>query len=79
MGLITKIEWAFYTANLWHGCTRVHEGCLNCYACILSKMRGREIWGDLFPRYVVDSFFRDIFKFQRDAKQANEVRSVFIG
>lgn len=28
----SKIEWTNHTANLWWGCTEVHEGCDNCYA-----------------------------------------------
>jgi len=26
----SKIEWTEHTANLWWGCTKVHEGCKNC-------------------------------------------------
>lgn len=29
---VTKIEWADWTFNPWIGCTRVSEGCRNCYA-----------------------------------------------
>jgi protein gp37 len=32
----SKIEWTHHTANLWSGCTKVHEGCDNCYAETLS-------------------------------------------
>lgn len=28
----TAIEWAHYTWNPWRGCSKVHTGCLNCYA-----------------------------------------------
>lgn len=29
---MTKIPWATHTINPWVGCTKVGEGCLNCYA-----------------------------------------------
>lgn len=28
----TKIQWAHHTFNPWRGCTKVSEGCANCYA-----------------------------------------------
>lgn len=36
-GVNTGIEWCDVTINLWWGCTKVHEGCDNCYAETLSK------------------------------------------
>lgn len=32
MGENTKIEWADHTFNPWMGCTKVSEGCRNCYS-----------------------------------------------
>src|SRR3990170_2369205 len=32
MGTMTKIEWTDSTWNPVRGCTRVSEGCRNCYA-----------------------------------------------
>jgi protein gp37 len=75
----SKIEWTDHTANLWHGCTPVHEGCDNCYACSISKRYGREIWGNDKPRYAVESFWKDIEKFQKDALKDNVKRMVFVG
>jgi protein gp37 len=34
----TKISWADHTFNPWIGCSRVHAGCVNCYA---EAMAGR--------------------------------------
>jgi protein gp37 len=35
----TKIQWCDSTLNFWSGCTKVSEGCRNCYA---------ERWGKRF-------------------------------
>lgn len=51
----TNIEWTDHTANLWHGCTKVHEGCNNCYAEALSKRYGHDIWGNDKPRKQIKS------------------------
>jgi protein gp37 len=32
MGLKTKIEYADSTMNFWYGCTKISEGCQNCFA-----------------------------------------------
>ena len=32
MGANSKIEWTDHTFNPWIGCTKVSEGCKNCYA-----------------------------------------------
>ena len=32
MGKISAIEWTDATWNPWYGCTKVSEGCRNCYA-----------------------------------------------
>lgn len=46
MAEITKIQWTDHTFNPWIGCTKVHTGCLNCYAeADMDKRRGRAKWG----------------------------------
>lgn len=75
----SKIEWTHHTANLWHGCTKVHEGCDNCYAETLAKRWGNDIWGNDKPRKEIKSFFNDLEKYQKLAKEANEVHRVFVG
>lgn len=32
MGANTGIAWCRHTFNPWWGCTKVSEGCRNCYA-----------------------------------------------
>lgn len=42
MGETTEISWTDATFNPWIGCSKVHTGCLNCYAeADMDKRRGR--------------------------------------
>lgn len=75
----SKIEWTKHTANLWWGCTAVHSGCDNCYAEALSKRFGDDIWGNDKPRKEVKSVWKDLAKYQKLAKEANEIHRVFVG
>lgn len=75
----SKIEWTNHTANLWHGCTKVHEGCTACYAETLSKRWGNDIWGNDKPRKEIKSVWNDLDKYQKLAKEKNEIHSVFVG
>ena len=42
MGARTAIEWADATLNTGMGCTKVSEGCKNCYMFRLMKRFGRD-------------------------------------
>jgi len=75
----STIEWTDHTANLWWGCTEVHEGCANCYAFTLARRWGNDIWGNDKPRKKINSVWNDLLKFQRAAKKANEIHKVFVG
>lgn len=75
----SKIEWTHHTLNLWHGCTKVHEGCDNCYAEALAKRWGNDIWGNDKPRKEISSAFRELDKMQQAAKQDGEMHRVFVG
>lgn len=44
MADVSDIAWCDSTVNLWSGCTRISDGCQNCYAEKLSKRFGVE-WG----------------------------------
>lgn len=49
----TKIEWCDHTFNPWEGCTKVSEGCKNCYAEARDKRwhGGTAVhWGKGAPR-----------------------------
>lgn len=75
----TKIEWCDRTINLWWGCTKVHEGCDNCYAETLSHRWGRDIWGNDKPQLEVKSVWKDLDKYQKLAKESGEMHRVFVG
>src|SRR3990167_5603914 len=97
----TKIEWAEKVWNPVTGCTKVSEGCRNCYAERMSKrLAGRAGYpedgfkvtphqdklgetfhwrkpsrvfvcsmGDLFHKYVPDTFFAAVFSVMAQASQ----------
>ena len=75
----SKIEWTNHTVNLWWGCSKVHTGCKNCYAEILSKRFEGDIWGDNKQRKMIKSAFKDLNKYQRQAEKENKIVKVFIG
>ncbi len=79
MALRTKIEWTDHTANLWHGCTKVHEGCQNCYAANFSRWLGRDIWGNDKPRRFIISTWGNLELFQKLAAHKNAIHRVFMG
>jgi protein gp37 len=41
----SNIEWTTHTFNPWIGCTKVSDGCKNCYAEALDKRWGHKRWG----------------------------------
>ena len=79
MAQYSKIEWTHHTANLWWGCTKVHEGCDNCYAETLSKRWGNDVWGMNKPRKAIMGVWNDLKKYQTIAAKANEMQRVFVG
>jgi protein gp37 len=75
----SKIEWTNHTANLWWGCAKVTAGCDNCYASNLSNRYGHEVWGNDKPRRRILDVWRNLEKYQKEAKKANEIHRVFVG
>lgn len=45
MGSNSKIEWCDHTFNPWWGCSKVSEGCKNCYAEAWAHRLGNDLWG----------------------------------
>ena len=76
----SKIEWTHHTFNPWRGCTKVSEGCRNCYAETLS---GRNpgtlgVWGPNGTRVVAsESMWKEPVKWDKKAKAAGERHRVF--
>lgn len=54
----TKIEWATHSWSPWRGCTKVSEGCANCYAETLSKRNPAVLgeWGKGKPRVLAKNW-----------------------
>ncbi|HMV87213.1 MAG TPA: phage Gp37/Gp68 family protein [Blastocatellia bacterium] len=80
MGQDSKIEWTHHTFNPWRGCTKVSDGCKNCYAETMSKRNPAVlgIWGDNGTRVVAaESYWRQPLKWNREAETAGERRRVF--
>lgn len=79
MGQDSKIEWTHHTANLWWGCTKVHEGCDNCYAEALARRWDSDVWGNDKPRKEIKGVWNNLLKMQREAEKVGEVHRVFVG
>lgn len=75
----SKIEWTHHTANLWWGCTKVHDGCDNCYALAQSKRYGFEVWGADKPRRQIINVWKMLEKYQKTAFEKGEIHRVFVG
>lgn len=80
----TLIAWTDETANFWMGCTKVSEGCRNCYAETLTKNRmGLKLWGPSSRRQPVKNVFAKIHAQARDASPgvmgSGNPRLVFVG
>jgi len=75
----SKIEWTHHTANLWHGCTKVHEGCDNCYAESLNHRWGHDNWGYGKPRKKSVGVWSDLKNWQQKAEKSQTFHRVFVG
>lgn len=75
----SKIEWTKHTLNLWHGCTKVHAGCDNCYAEALSHRFNDDVWGNDKQRKPVKKWRQSLATMQAKAKADNTVELVFTG
>lgn len=78
MGQDTEISWCHHTANLWWGCTEVHEGCDFCYARTLAKSKGKgAAWQG--SRFAVKSIWGNLAKWNDAAAKVGEIHRVFCG
>jgi len=73
----TSIEWTNNTFNPWIGCTKVSEGCANCYAEMLMDTRyGRVKWGKGNPRHLTNTWKQPL-AWNRAAEQQGIRKRVF--
>jgi protein gp37 len=64
----TIIAWTDHTFNPWMGCTKVSEGCRNCYAETLTKNRmGLTLWGPAAKRQLTKSPWQKVGEWERAA------------
>lgn len=78
MGKSTGIEWTHHTWSPWWGCTKVSEGCRNCYADSVSTRWGYKIWGpNADRRFFGNKYWNDPIHWNREAAAAGERRRIF--
>ena len=76
----TIIAWTDHTFNAWMGCTKVSEGCRNCYAADLVKNRmGLGLWGKSAPRQITKTPWKNLWQWNLNARKEGVVRKVFCG
>ena len=78
MGSATAIQWTHHTFNPWWGCTKISEGCTNCYAEAWDKRTGGTHWGKTsWRRFFGAKHWQEPVKWNAAAKAAGERRRVF--
>lgn len=79
MGETTGISWCHHTANPWTGCTKVSEGCKNCYAERDTLRWGLKVFGPKADRQMrAEPYWKQLPKWNREAIEACERRRCFI-
>jgi protein gp37 len=78
----SAIGWTDHTFNIRIGCTRVSEGCVNCYAEALDRKRfsqfGGAHWGPRAKRHILaDSTWKNPVKWDKDAAKEGTRKRVF--
>ena len=62
----TKIEWCDSTLNFWEGCTKISDGCKNCYAAERDwRFTLGKHWGNGAPRRKSKSTVKDALRMNR--------------
>ena len=79
MGKNTGIGWTHHSANIWWGCVKISDGCSNCYACEIAEFRQHDVWGSDKPRRKIENVWKEITKYQKEAKKAGQIHRVFVG
>lgn len=73
------IAWTNNTFNPWMGCTKVSDGCKNCYAETLTKNRmGLSLWGKNGTRQVTSAAnWKKPLQWNKEAEKNGERTRVF--
>jgi protein gp37 len=81
MGTETGIEWTDHTFNPWLGCTKVSDGCKNCYAAARDArhLSGPvDHWGPGAPRQTMgEGYWSQPERWAERARQAGKRAKVF--
>ena len=77
----TNIAWADHTFNPWTGCSKVSDGCKNCYAEYLMDKRWNKVkWGDDGERVSTSAdYWKKPLQWDREARRSGKQRRVFCG
>ena len=80
MSAKTKIQWADSSSNAILGCSRISEGCKNCYAfsdtpARVLRHRGIETWGEHGQRVPVKGFEKSMLAMNRKCWISNVTRT----
>ena len=75
----SNIEWTDHTFNPWMGCTKVSDGCKNCYAeTLMDKRYGKVKWGPQGQRVRTSAAnWKKPLKWDREAAAAGKRARVF--
>ncbi|HRJ52269.1 MAG TPA: phage Gp37/Gp68 family protein [Candidatus Thiothrix moscowensis] len=75
----TNISWTDSTHNLWWGCTKVGQGCDNCYAAALDRRTGGNHFDAEPYKRLSDHYWRQPPKWNHKAEQVGKRHRVFCG
>lgn len=75
----TSISWTDMTFNPWIGCTKVSDGCKNCYALTQDARHGHSSWGPKGFRRVtsLESYWKQPIKWNEKAALSGTRTKVF--
>ena len=74
---MTIIAWCDHTFNPWMGCTKVSDGCRNCYAEAMTRNRmGLSLWGAGGKRQITKTW-QNPLKWNLKAREVGKRHRVF--
>lgn len=80
MAKATKISWAHSTFNPWIGCEKVSPACDHCYAELVAKRMGRDLWGKSAARFFTgEAYWNEARRWNEEAGRRGGPWRVFCG